>query len=218
VIARAELVGSLAATLVAVHPDRVALVGVDGVDGAGKTTLADELAETVTAQGRPVIRASIDGFHHPRAHRYRRGRDCARGFYEDSFDTERLRAVLLDPLRRTPPKPYRTEWFDHRTDRPVIRDWRQARGDELLLVDGVFLQSPALTGAWDLVVFVDVTTETSVHRCALRDGSPDDPHDEAVQRYVQGQALYLSEREPQSHADAVWRNDDLDHPQLIWRR
>ncbi len=49
-------------------------VAIDGVDGAGKTTFADELAQALTAAGRVTIRATVDGFHHARAHRYRRGR------------------------------------------------------------------------------------------------------------------------------------------------
>jgi hypothetical protein len=38
-------------------------VAIDGVDGVGKTTLADELVAPLQLLGRDVIRASIDGFH-----------------------------------------------------------------------------------------------------------------------------------------------------------
>ena len=48
-------------------------VAIDGIDAAGKTTLADKLAPLIEAQGRPVIRASIDGFHRLRSLRYRLG-------------------------------------------------------------------------------------------------------------------------------------------------
>jgi uridine kinase len=50
----------------ALAPDRIVRVAIDGVDGAGKTTFANELAEVVGGLGRPVIRASVDGFHNPR--------------------------------------------------------------------------------------------------------------------------------------------------------
>ncbi|HKV57656.1 MAG TPA: hypothetical protein VJO32_05220 [Ktedonobacteraceae bacterium] len=42
------------------HPLRVAI---DGIDASGKTTLADQLMPVIEQRGRPVIRASIDGFH-----------------------------------------------------------------------------------------------------------------------------------------------------------
>ena len=48
-------------------------VGIDGIDAAGKTYLADELADHLKESGRGIIRASIDGFHHPREIRSRRG-------------------------------------------------------------------------------------------------------------------------------------------------
>ena len=63
--AHASLLSRLAAAIVALHPTRTIRVAIDGVDGAGKTTLADALAPVVAAQGRPTIRASVDDFHHP---------------------------------------------------------------------------------------------------------------------------------------------------------
>jgi len=63
------------------HPLRIAL---DGIDAAGKTTLADELAPRVEAQGRPVIQASLDGFHRPRVQRYRHGAHSPVSYYQDS--------------------------------------------------------------------------------------------------------------------------------------
>jgi hypothetical protein len=87
----AELVGAVRCS----HPIRVA---VDGPDAAGKTTLADELASVLRGRGRTVIRASIDGFHRPRAERYKRGPDSPDGYFQDSFDYEALRQELLDPF------------------------------------------------------------------------------------------------------------------------
>ena len=54
-------------------------VGIDGVDGAGKTTLADRLGQVLEAAGHKIIRSSIDGFHNPRAIRYVRGKTRRRG-------------------------------------------------------------------------------------------------------------------------------------------
>src|ERR671937_2719322 len=73
------------------HPVRVTI---DGPDAAGKTTLADELAARLRARQRVVIRASIDGFHRPRAERYRRGDESPHGYYNDSFDFDSLRDNL----------------------------------------------------------------------------------------------------------------------------
>jgi uridine kinase len=82
-MSRANRIDELATAIVAArsgHPTRVAI---DGVDGSGKTTLADELVEPIRRAGRDVIRASIDGFHDPRAVRYARGRDSPDGYLRE---------------------------------------------------------------------------------------------------------------------------------------
>src|SRR5262245_28892710 len=75
--------------------DRVAI---DGPDAAGKTTLADELAELLAARGTVTVRASIDGFHRPRQERLAAGELSPRGYLEYSFDLAALRRDLLEPL------------------------------------------------------------------------------------------------------------------------
>ncbi|HEX9415079.1 MAG TPA: hypothetical protein VF895_00060 [Gaiellaceae bacterium] len=67
-----------------------ARVAVDGVDAAGKTTLAGELARRLGA-----ARLSADEFLRPPEERYRRGRESPEGYYLDSFDHDRLREAVL---------------------------------------------------------------------------------------------------------------------------
>jgi uridine kinase len=95
---RCARASSAATSVAASHPLRVA---VDGSPAVGKTTLADELAVVLRTRGREVIRASTESFHLPRAQRYRRGEFSPEANYNDSFDYDALRRVLLDPLGRT---------------------------------------------------------------------------------------------------------------------
>jgi uridine kinase len=78
---------------------RVLRVGIDGRDGAGKTTLADRLASALDAGPALILRSGIDGWHDPEAVRYRRGRLSPEGYYPDSFDLDHLKKELLDPAR-----------------------------------------------------------------------------------------------------------------------
>ncbi|WP_432489161.1 nucleoside/nucleotide kinase family protein [Kineococcus sp. SYSU DK018] len=87
------------ATEVDVLPvDPYVRVGVDGVDGAGKSCFAAELTTALRQRGRVVVHASIDGFHQPRALRHARGASDPEGFYRDSYDLAALQAELLEPL------------------------------------------------------------------------------------------------------------------------
>jgi uridine kinase len=98
------------------HPVRVAI---DGPDAAGKTILADELAPLIERSGRTVIRASIDGFHRPRAKRLARGPESPEGYFRDSFDYPAFRTVLVGPLGPGGNREYRRRVFDFPTDMSV---------------------------------------------------------------------------------------------------
>src|SRR5262249_50104021 len=143
-LSRAALLKQLADLIEGVrlaHPARIAF---DGPDAAGKTTLADELAPILEARKRHAIRASVDGFHRPRAHRHARGPDSPRGYYEDSFDVAVVRTVLLEPLGPGGDRTYRRAVFDHRTDTELADPLALAPPEAVLLFDGVFLQRPEL--------------------------------------------------------------------------
>lgn len=216
---RPELLDALATSIVTrmvPHPMRVA---VDGIDAAGKTTLAGELAAVLEAHGHPVIRASIDGFHRPRAQRYQRGTTSPEGYYLDSFDDAALRDALLLPLGPGGSRLYRRAIFDYLSDRPMLAPEHEAPPNAVLLVDGVFLLRPELVAFWDFRIFVDVSFATALERAMRRDvalfGSSEAVQARYHERYIPGQRLYFEAAHPQEHADAIVYNDDLDNSRLL---
>jgi uridine kinase len=194
---------------------KIVRVGIDGVDGAGKTTLADRLGETLQRRGLAAIRASIDGFHNPRAVRYARGRDSAEGFYRDSFDVAMFRRELLDPLGPGGSGRYRRAAFDHRTDAAVPPQYEDAAPGAILVVDGIFLHRPELRDCWDFSVFLDVPFSQSFLRMAARDGSDPSPEAVANQRYRGGQLLYLAECDPRIAATVLIDYSDFEAPAVL---
>jgi uridine kinase len=193
----------------------VVRVAIDGVDGAGKTHFADELAEVLKALGRSVIRASVDGFHNPKAIRYRKGRHSPEGFFHDSYDYEQLKAVLLDPLGPGGSGQYRVAVFDHRSDSPVDAPTQTAARGDILLLDGIFLHRPELRAYWDYSIFLDVRFAVSIPRGSQRDDSSPDSNAASNQRYVRGQELYLLSSEPKRFATVTINNDDLLSPYIV---
>lgn len=202
----------LAGRILALRPGERVAVAVDGFDGAGKTVLADQLAE-VLAAGRDVLRVSIDGFHRSEAERKRRGRG-ADTFYEDSYDYGAFRRAVIEPFRRG--LPVTPAVHDVEQDRAVHPQPVAVGPDTLLLVDGIFLQRPELDGVWDAAVWVDVPFEVSVPRGNARFGGGQDPDPRAASnaRYVGGQRRYLAEADPRGRATWVFDNADLERPVL----
>jgi uridine kinase len=196
-------------------------VGIDGVDAAGKTTLADALAAALRERGREVVRAGVDRFHRPRAARMQRGQDSPEGYYHDSFDFPALVAALLAPLGLGGDREYRVAVFDLETDAAVDGPTRRAGPRAVLVFDGIFLHRPELRSHWDLSIFLEVGFDVTVARAERRDaallGGREATRRRYATRYVPGQRLYLSECDPAKLATAVIDNRDFDAPRLRWR-
>ena len=144
-----DLVGGLVtevSRLSALH-DRV-LVGIDGPDSAGKTTLADELSEALDV---PTVRVSVDGFVRPREQRYGRGDRSPDGYYVDSFDYLALFELCLPPFLGGSAR-VSTASYDHSAGAEVTTSAAAVPTKAVLVVDGVFLLRPELRDVWTLSV------------------------------------------------------------------
>ncbi|NBC10345.1 MAG: uridine kinase [Planctomycetes bacterium] len=216
---RSRIIDQLADAITAQPCRHTLRVGIDGRSASGKTVLADELVEPIERRGRPVIRASIDGFHHPRQVRYAAGHSPA-AYYRDSFDTGAIRRCVLDPLGPHGDGAYRPAAFDFRTDAAVHAPIEQAAADAVLLFEGVFLMRPELDDAWDYRILVEASVDVTLTRAVERDrtlfGDAEAVRRRYVDRYVPGQQRYRDQVRPQDRADAIVLNDDVDRPQLLW--
>lgn len=211
-----NLIHHLSRLILAIPNPSPLLVGVDGIDAAGKTTLADELAHILQSSPRQIIRASIDGFHLPKEVRYRRGKDSPTGYYLDSFDYPAVLDNLIAPLLRGGSRQYRTHIFDYVSNVSSVEELHTAKEDSILVMDGIFLFRPVLVGYWHFKIFVDIEFEKSLERGARRDVGYIPTLEEANKRYqtryIPAQRLYLKEASPKEIADVVINNDDVDNP------
>lgn len=205
---RSRLLGDVAARLTAAirAGNGGTRVAVDGVDGAGKTVFADELADELRAGGQQVVRVSADGFHRPRVERHRRGRDSAEGFWQDTYDRSALRAHVIEPFGPGGSRRYRDAVHDLVSDQPLERPVQEAPAGAVLVLDGLFLHRDELVACWEFSVFLQVPFEISVARMAARDGSHPDPAHPGNARYVGGQERYFAACSPLRRADLVVDN------------
>lgn len=213
---RAELIRGLAGRIAAIerpHPVRVAI---DGVDAAGKTTLADELGDAIRVGGRPVIRATVDRFANPAAVRRRRGVASAEGYFHDSFNYPALIESLLAPLGPGGSLMFRRESFDILKDVSIDAPAERAAPNAVLLLDGIFLHRDEMRGHFEFSIFVKASFDVTVARAETRDlenwGTREAVRARYEQRYVPGQRLYLESVDPERLATVVIDNNDPAAP------
>lgn len=195
-------------------------IGIDGRSCAGKTTLADALADALEARGRDCLRASLDDFHHP-GHEQR---EKTTGFtpaeyFRDGYDHAKIRELLLDPLGPNGNRHCRLDFWNSHDDEPFPEDWVDAKPDSILLVDGVFLHTPPLRDQWDYTIWLDVDWQSMLLRRARRDGTRGGPADLVREAYKTGwiprHQSYEETVRPYELVDVVIDNSDVEHPRLV---
>jgi uridine kinase len=192
-------------------------VAIDGCSTAGKTTLADELAETlVPLTERSVIRVGIDYFKRARPLRTAYPQDSPESHYLDSWDNAAILSELLVPLGPSGTRRYRTAMMNLMATEYLDTPYETADDDAILIADGCFLLGPELDPYWDLRIYLDVSFETVLRRGIERDQAWMDGAAEAERRYlskyIPGERLYVEEVDPASRAQIVIDNTDFNDP------
>ena len=117
--------------------DRV-LLGIAGAPGAGKTTLAEQLVEDVTAGGRfRAAHVPMDGFHLADATLERLGRADRKGAI-DTFDGWGYR-TLLRRLRDRELEPVYAPGFERSLEQPIAGSIEVDPGVDLVVTEGNYL-------------------------------------------------------------------------------
>ena len=201
------------------------VVGVDGIDGSGKSTFADEVGVALSTRGVSVVRSTIDSFHLPRASRWRRGRTSPLGFYLDSHDLDSVRSSLLEPFAAGVGNSFVPAVFDEASDQPTDSPPSVVGHDEVLIFDGIFVQRPELAAFWDVTVFLDGCDRVALGRLGyVFDGLPEDAVDAAttalewsarIDRYASGMRYYIDLIDPKSTCDILIDNNHFASPRVL---
>lgn len=165
-------------------------MGIDGPGGAGKSTLARELA---------LLRDDVaivagDDFYRPLPERTRESLTPIEAV-DLTFDWERLRDELLAPLLRGEHARYRRyDWASGR-----LGDATAVPASGVVVVEGVYVARPALRGHLDVIVVVDAPRELCLARQLAR--GENDPAE--IERWRAAEEWYFERQDPRRVADVV---------------
>lgn len=217
---RNELILSLSEKILNIKKDFPVLIGINGIDASGKTTLAREITEQLKQSTRHIIAATIDGFHNTEKLRYAKGKDSPVWYYQNSFNNEAIKNALLDPLCNWNLE-YNTVAFDYRSDSSVEPIIEKANNNSILIMEWIFLFRPELVDYRDLKIFVDIDFEDSIQRAIERQAEKDHIWSEQAiidrynKRYIPWQKLYIQAANPIEISDIVIDNRIFETPKII---
>ena len=191
--------------------NRSFVIGISGIDGAGKTSFAESLERYLVKHDKETQAIHLDDFHNPKAIRYA-GENEAENYYTRSFNINLIEEKLLKPLRKK--KAYTTTMtvLDWRTDKYDTERKYVFRQDTLVIFEGVFLFRKELAPYIDYKIFLDIPFDESKRRAQIRDAEADISKYDS--KYLPAQSRYLEEYLPEKTADMVIDNGEWEYPRL----
>ncbi len=207
--------------IISINKESPILIGVDGIDAAGKTFFAKTLQEQLISQtNKNIILTSVDYFHYPEKHRYQKGKNSPECFYFDSYNYPVLQEKLLESFHRGKGK-YITQSFDCDSNVKIEQEEKEVLQNSILIFEGIFLHRPELIHYWDFSIFLDITFETALQRNISRsiaqgnNNSIPQIKKKYIARYMPGQELYFKLSKPKEKANIIIDNNDFLNPIFI---
>ena len=185
---------------------RLSVIGIDGLGGAGKSTLSEKLAEKLNAEGYQTILLHIDDFIHERAVRYSDACPEWECYYDLQWRYGHFREVT-EKLRRG--ESAETVLYDKENDSFFTENVTPS-DNAVVLTEGIFLQRPELDGVFDLMIYIDVSQEERLARALRRDtyiGGEDEIERKYRVRYFPAEEHYVRECRPAERADIVIKGE-----------
>lgn len=184
------------------------VAAISGIDAAGKTTLARQVARDLEARGMRAALIHLDPWHTPAEIRFGADRSPEH-FYRHAFRLGELFDLLVEPLRRK---------RSHRLTVDLIRLPGEARYThtydfqdvEVILLEGIFLLRRELRPRYDLAFWLDCPFDVALRR-ALQRNQEGASREEIIRDYMDlyfpAQELHLERDRPRTAADLVLASD-----------
>ncbi len=194
--------------------DKAFVIGINGIDGSGKTKFAEALEKFLISRNYETQAIHLDDFHNPRAFRYA-GENQIENYYNRSFNVNLIVEKLLSPLRRNIAFATRLTVLDWRTDKYDVEREYSINQNTIVIFEGVFLFRKELSPYIDYKIFLDIPFEESWRRALIRDANLSEAELKKYdEKYLPAQARYLEEYPPQKVADMVIDNTDWEQPHI----
>jgi uridine kinase len=204
----AALISAIIERRKALSPQQALLVGISGIDAAGKGFVTAGVAQSLQNRGIELAVINVDGWlnlPHVRFHR----QDPARHFYENAIRLDEMFERVILPLRATRTVNVESDFAEETAT--TFRKLRYAfRNIDVILLEGIFLFKQMHSDHFDLKVWIDCSFATALRRAIARsqEGLPPQETKRAFETvYFPAQRIHLARDNPRKAADIVFTNE-----------
>lgn len=188
--------------------NRVCIIGVDGLGGAGKSTFVNSLKLQLQNENYYSYVLHIDDFIHPKCIRYDLSKEEWDCYYNVQWRYDYLVKEILSPIKNGEIIDKQIERYNREADEYFTQRLNLVHGSVLIL-EGIFLQRKELKTYLDYTIYLDVPREVRLNRVLARDGyigGLEDIKSKYEHRYFPAEEKYTLEYSPIETADFVLKN------------
>ncbi|MFJ7972069.1 kinase [Psychrobacillus sp. NPDC096389] len=184
--------------------NRPRIIGIDGLSGAGKTTITETIIKELTNAAYEVAVIHIDDLIVERAKRYNTGHPEWYEYYSLQWDVQEIKEKLLEAVYKEFSH-LNLKYYDKENDRCYMKSINLEQCN-VLLIEGIFLQRKDWKKFFDFMIYLDCPENIRYKRVLQRDayiGNMSERLEKYKRRYWIAEEYYLQEENPIENADIV---------------
>ena len=183
--------------------NRPYIVALDGLSGAGKTTLVNQLKETLDN----IVIIHIDDHIVERSKRYDTGQEQWFEYYQLQWDTKYLIENLYQKIRQN--VSLLNLFFYQKEEDTHINKTINLSSNSIVIIEGIFLLRDEWKNFYDYIVFLDCPKEIRYKRVLQRDkyiGNLEERLKKYNKRYWGAEEYYMKKQNPFEQAHYIQKS------------
>ena len=179
------------------------IVAIDGLSGAGKTTLVQQLKGNLDN----IVIIHIDDHIVERSKRYDTGQEQWFEYYQLQWDANYLKEHLFQKIQQN--VSLLNLPFYHKEEDTHFNQIIHLSSNSIVLIEGIFLLRDEWKSFYDYVIFLDCPKEIRYERVLQRDtyiGDLDERLNKYKERYWVAEEYYLNKQKPLELAHCILKS------------
>lgn len=187
-----------------IDTNNITVIGIDGLGGAGKSTISETLCKKFQDNHYHIILLHIDDFIHVREVRYNSAYPEWQCYYDLQWRFDYFSNVINE-IKNSKKDYIDIELYDKDNDTYFLQRFA-IQCNTIVIVEGVFLQRKEFNNIFDYMIYIDVPEKVRLQRVLKRDtyiGDEQQIIDKYENRYFPAERRYMEEYQPGNNGDML---------------